>query len=421
MSDIEPTPAQDAPLVTVNRDDFERSRLTVFFRLLLAIPHLLWFTIWSSGMVLLAPVLWIATLIKGRPPEGLRDLYAMWIRYAVHVYAYTAIVANPFPGFLGKQGSYPVDVELPTGPESQGRWGVFFRFFLALPPMILAGTLSGGGLGNSSGFSYTFGVLSTVGVLAWFAALIKARMPSGLQAAGVYALEYTAQAYAYLFFLTDRYPDSHPGIAAQRELPEHPVTLTIDDEERRSRLTVFFRLLLTIPHFVWLLLWGLVAYIAAFANWVYAIFAGRPAAPLFRFLVRYVRYSTHVNAFLYLVGGPFPGFAGAPGSYPVEPHFPAEPTRQNRWRTGFRMLLAFPAFMVASAVSGALGVGAVGAWFYAMATGRMPLGVRALGGYALRYMAQTYAYLLLITEAYPYAAPGPCGREATPEPLPEAV
>ena len=39
------------------------------------------------------------------------------------------------------------------------------------------------------------------------------------------------------------------------ELPAHPVTLVQDDDGRRSRLTVFFRLLLAIPHFVWLALW----------------------------------------------------------------------------------------------------------------------------------------------------------------------
>jgi hypothetical protein len=421
MSEIEHAPAtQPDPIATINRDDLVRSRLTVFFRILLAIPHLLWFGIWTTGMLLLSPVLWIATLINGKPPDGLRDLYAMWIRYAVHVYAYTGLVANPFPGFLGKPGTYPVEVELPQQPERQNRWSVFFRFFLALPPMLLAGTLSGGGLGNSSGLTISFGVLSTVAFLGWFAAMARAQMPPGLQSAGVYTLEYTAQTYAYLFLLTDRYPDSHPGLAAQRDLPEHPVTLGLDDDPRRSRLTVFFRILLAIPHIVWLMLWGLVVYLAGIVNWFYTLFAGRPWTPLYRFTARFVRYTTHVNAFIYLVGGPFPGFAGVPGSYPVDVDFPAEPPRQNRWKTGFRGLLAFPALFISGAINGALFVGAIGAWWYAIVTGRMPIGVRALGAWNLRYAAQTYAYLFLITDVYPYSAPGPCGREPAREELPPA-
>ena len=45
------------------------------------------------------------------------------------------------------------------------------------------------------------------------------------------------------------------------------------------------------------------------------------------------------------------------------------------------------------------------AWFYAVVTGRMPEGLRNLGVACLRYGAQLDAYLLLLTDRYPYAAP----------------
>ena len=44
-------------------------------------------------------------------------------------------------------------------------------------------------------------------------------------------------------------------------------------------------------------------------------------------------------------------------------------------------------------------------WFYAVVTGRMPEGLRNLGVACLRYGAQLDAYLLLLTDRYPYAAP----------------
>jgi len=34
----------------------------------------------------------------------------------------------------------------------------------------------------------------------------------------------------------------------------HPVRLTVEDDYVRSRLTVFFRLLLAIPHLIWFFL-----------------------------------------------------------------------------------------------------------------------------------------------------------------------
>jgi hypothetical protein len=58
-----------------------------------------------------------------------------------------------------------------------------------------------------------------------------------------------------------------------------------------------------------------------------------------------------------------------------------------------------------AALSGVLVVIAVLAWFYGLATGRMPSGLRDLGAACIRYAGQTYAYLLFLTDRYPYAAP----------------
>jgi hypothetical protein len=45
----------------------------------------------------------------------------------------------------------------------------------------------------------------------------------------------------------------------------------------------------------------------------------------------------------------------------------------------------------------------------------MPEGMRNLGVACLRYSAQTYAYALLVTGRYPYAAPVLRDREPEPE------
>src|SRR3954447_15678448 len=167
-------------------------------------------------MVLMAAVVWIATVMWSapragrRPPDGLHDVYVMWIRYAVHVDAYLSLTANPYPGFLGTAGSYPVDAELPRAADvpDQGRWGVFFRVFLALPPLALAAALGGGSY--AGGYRYSFGALGTIAFLSWFAILVRGSMPAGLQRTARYCVGYTAQATAYLFLVTPRYPNAHP-------------------------------------------------------------------------------------------------------------------------------------------------------------------------------------------------------------------
>ena len=417
----------DHPVQLAVTDDLERSRLTVFFRILLAIPHFIWLGLWSIGVFFVAIIAWFVALFTGRLPQGLHDFFGMYIRYATHLGAYLALAANPYPGFAGAPG-YPVDVSIPER-EPQPRWKTAFRIFLAIPTLMLAATLGsfvGGGGGSQAAeegaskaqwlaSSGVGGVAAVCAVLGWFAILATGRMPLGLRNLGAYGLGYTAQAYSYVLLLTDRYPNSNPeAIGRAWELPPHTVRLELADDGRRSRLTVFFRLLLAIPHFVWLALWTIAAFLAAIANFFVALITGRSADALHRFLAAYVRYYAHLTAFVTLVANPFPGFAGSPG-YPVDIVLDP-PEHQNRWITLFRGFLAIPAFFIAGALSVVLFVIALLGWFAALATGRMPTGLRNLGAFAVRYHSQTNAYWLIVTDDYPHASPA---LHPPPEPEPE--
>src|SRR5207248_6209206 len=173
---------------------------------------------------------------------------------------------------------------------------------------------------------------------------------------------------------------------------------------RRSRLLVLFRLPLAIPHIVWALLWTLLAIAVGLLTWLCAIVIGRAPRPFHRFLARYVRYTTHLSAFLFLVGNPFPGFVGRAASYPVDLELP-DPTPQKRLVTFFRLVLAFPALMIAGGTFGLLWTLGFLGWFVALILGRYPQGFREAGAYALRYGGQVNAYLYLLTARYPDSGP----------------
>jgi hypothetical protein len=401
------------PVQLVVEDDLKRNRLTVFFRLILAIPHLIWAFLWSIAVFFAAIANWIVTLIAGRPAGSLHRFLSRYVRYLAHLYAYLWLVANPYPGFVGEEGEYPIEVRLPP-PEAQSRWKTLLRIVLALPAVVLASALGSagnafaGGSGRSRTYSYNTSSLGTaVAVLGWFASLARGRMPKGLRDAGAYSVGYNAQVLAYVLLLTDRYPNADPTamLADVEPPPLHPVHLVGDAHDlRRSRVIVFFRLLLALPHLVWLALWSIAAIIVAILNWFVTLFAGTPARGFHRFLSRYVRYALHVAAFLYLAANPFPGFAGEAGSYPLDLELP-ERERQNRWKTGFRVILVVPAAVVNSALSSALIVAAVFTWFVALVRGSAPWGLRNLSAYALRYSAQVNAYVFLLTDTYPHASP----------------
>ena len=93
----------------------------------------------------------------------------------------------------------------------------------------------------------------------------------------------------------------------------HPIQIVVTDDLERSRLTVFFRLLLAIPHFIWLALWGIAVWFAVVAAWFVGIFTGRIPDGLHGFIATYLRYVTHVNAYFSIAADPFPAFNGMPG------------------------------------------------------------------------------------------------------------
>jgi hypothetical protein len=393
------------PIALVVQDDLERSRTTVFLRLLLAVPHLLWIGLWGMVAFLVAVIAWFATLIRGRNPDSLHEFLAGFLRYATHLEAYLLLAANPYPAFfLGTARPYPVDLEI-APPAPQSRWKTLFRLPLALPAGLLVAAFGGGGAAGRTGFS---GVASSAGFLTWFAALARGRAPRGLRDLAAWSIGYGAQAYGYLFLLTDRYPDAGPAAhLAGLEPPaldERLPRLVVTDDLRRSRLTVLFRLPLAVPHLVWLAGWSVLALLAGSLNWVATLVRGRPPTPLARFLSAYVRYSLHVSAFLYLVANPFPGFVGAAGAYPVDVRITV-PERQNRWKTAFRLPLAVPAAIVSSALGTVQLVCAFLGWFASLALGRMPRGLADASAHALHYAAELGAYALVLTDHYPHASP----------------
>jgi len=192
MTQASATPAVDThPIRLVNNDDLKRNRLTVFFRLILAIPHFIWLTVWLFVLYVAGFFFWLIALFAGRLPDGIHNFVGRFTRYSTHVYAYSSLLADPFPGFTGAEASYPIDLQIDP-PQQQNRLGIFFRFLLAIPAFLLA---------------YILRILMNVLAFAgWFYALFTGRMSEGIESLGTYALRYEAQTFAYAFLLTGKYP-----------------------------------------------------------------------------------------------------------------------------------------------------------------------------------------------------------------------
>jgi 2-(1,2-epoxy-1,2-dihydrophenyl)acetyl-CoA isomerase len=185
----------------------------------------------------------------------------------------------------------------------------------------------------------------------------------------------------------------------------HPIRLSVADDLRRWRLTVALRWLLAVPHLLVLAAWTYVLLPVALVDWVIALVKGRPAAGLAAWLTRFLRYQTHVYAYLYLVADPYPRFRGWAGTYPIDLAVDP-PGPQPRWKTLLRIVLVLPAYVMTTVLQYVLAIVSFLGAVYALCLGRYPRGIRDLSAYALRYTAQTWGYLLLLTDRYPTLAQG---------------
>jgi hypothetical protein len=180
--------------VTFKADYVEkRSRLTTFFRLLLAIPHFIVVTFYFLAAEIVVIIAWFALLFTGRYPQGMYDFVAGALRYQTRVYGYAGLLADEYPPFSGDPATpYPVDLIIGAPKPEYSRMKVLFRLILAIPVLII---------------QYAMQIVAEVGsVLSWFAIVVLGRQPKGLQDMIVLGMSYQQRATAYMALLTEDWP-----------------------------------------------------------------------------------------------------------------------------------------------------------------------------------------------------------------------
>jgi hypothetical protein len=171
----------------------ERSRLTAFFRLILAIPLAIWLYVYALVAYIAIVIAWFAIVITGHYPKGLYDFVAGFLRFQTRVTAYVALLCDPYPSFGGSEDpGYPVRMQFAAPPAHYSRLKTLLRIILAIPILILR---------------YVINLLLEIGAFAaWVVIVITGKMPRGLFDLMVLANSYTARSDAYIYLLTETYP-----------------------------------------------------------------------------------------------------------------------------------------------------------------------------------------------------------------------
>jgi len=182
--------------------------------------------------------------------------------------------------------------------------------------------------------------------------------------------------------------------------PAFPVAFDVEYPDRLSRLLIFFKWLLVIPHIIVLYAVGAVAGLFTVIAWFAILFTGRYPRGMFSFVVGYYRWTYNISAYLYLLRDEYPPFSLEGGRYPVT--FEVEyPERLSRLLIFVKWLLVIPNVIVLYFIMIVWMVTTFIAWFAILFSGRYPKGLFDFSVGTLRWMARVNAYVLLLRDEYP--------------------
>lgn len=195
----------------------DRNRLTVAFRFLLAIPHIIlvggpvavisclgWGGAdegvrlgWSSSGGLLgivatfaAVIAWFVIIFTREHPDGLWKLAAYYLRWRVRAIAYVTLLRDEYPPF--GDDAYPAELVLTRPDEPRDRATILLRIIFAIPHLVVVWLL-----GVAWGFTTA---------IAWVIILFTGRYPETLYGFAIGVFAWTVRVEAYMLLLRDEYP-----------------------------------------------------------------------------------------------------------------------------------------------------------------------------------------------------------------------
>ncbi len=175
----------------------QRSRLSTFFRLILAIPWFIVSIFWGLVAIVCVVIAWFAIIFTGRYPEGLYNGVSMALRFGTRMNGFALLMTDAFPPFGGDENpEYPVRLRIAPPLAEYSRVKTLFRIILIIPIVIVL---------------YFVQIVSrAISLLAWLVIVVTGKLPRGLFDVMKFTLAYEARASAYHLLVTETYPPFSP-------------------------------------------------------------------------------------------------------------------------------------------------------------------------------------------------------------------
>ncbi len=169
-----------------------QSRVTVAFRIILAIPQLIVLYFLFIALFFVIVIGWVGALFMGRLPLWAHGFVSGVVRWATRVGAYLFLLTDRYPPFSLDDAAYPARPIMPPAGGRLNRWSVFFRLILAVPASVFMQIV-------------TYGLTAPLLVVMWFVVLIRGTMPRPLYDAYAALLRYDVRFHSWFGMLTSEY------------------------------------------------------------------------------------------------------------------------------------------------------------------------------------------------------------------------
>jgi hypothetical protein len=196
-----------------------------------------------------------------------------------------------------QQATYPVQLSVDYPDRPLDRVTTFFRIFVAIPILIVLGSLAGGTWQWSN--DNTTAVAAGSGGLLFFGPLLmilfRQKYPRWRFDWNLELQRFGNRVNAYLALMDDRYPstDEHQSVHLDYPYP--------DAQRDLNRWLPLVKWLLSIPHYVLLALLEIAAVVVVIIAWFAILFTGRYPRALFDFVEGVIRWHNRVIAYAFLL------------------------------------------------------------------------------------------------------------------------
>ena len=190
---------------------------------------------------------------------------------------------------------YPLtfSVDYPDRPLNRVSTG--FRIFAAIPILILAATISGGGWTYTSGTTIAITGSGLLFIPPLLMILFRRKYPRWWYAWNLEFLRFSNRISVYLALMDDRYPSTDERQSVQLDFP-HP-----DAERELNRWLPLVKWFLAIPHFIVLFILWTLAFVCVVIAWFAILFTKRYPRGLFGIVESVLRWSNRVTAYAFLL------------------------------------------------------------------------------------------------------------------------